>query len=135
MITGELDRDVGSTESAQDPAGSGRLQPLRLIRVALLALALGATGFSAPRADATTMASLTIEQITDASTYVVEGTITQVWTELDPKSGMVWTVAKVSVTDTHKGPDSPTELVISSAGGEYGDYSVFIPSMAVFSAQ
>ncbi|MEQ1500867.1 MAG: hypothetical protein ABMB14_01485 [Myxococcota bacterium] len=86
-----------------------------------------------PRAVATTFAPLTIEQFTDASTYIVEGRVQEVWTDLDAATGMVWTRARVQVTVTHKGPDQPTELTVDSPGGDWGDYQVFVPGMASYS--
>src|SRR5687767_5796171 len=90
-------------------------------------------GASAP-AHATTFAPLTLEQLTDGSLYVVEGRVREVWTELDPEKLVVWTRARVEITTVHKGPDAPTELVIDSMGGAYGDYQLDVPGMAVFSA-
>jgi len=45
----------------------------------------------------------------------------------------VWTRARVSITETWKGPDRPAELVVSTAGGDYGDYHMYVPGAAVFS--
>lgn len=84
-------------------------------------------------AHATTFAEMTIEQFTDASTYIVEGRVQEVWTELDERSSLVWTRARVAVTATYKGPDAPVELIVDSAGGRVGDYELYIPGMAVFS--
>lgn len=125
MTTGELihDPDPGLARRARS-AGV-----LWLVRAAVFALAIGAI---AP-ASATTIVPMTIDQFTDASTYIVEGKVTAVWTELDAASGLVWTKARVAVTTTYKGPDDPAELVVASLGGDYGDYSVWMPSMAVFS--
>jgi hypothetical protein len=92
---------------------------------------LVATGFGT--AQATTFAELTLEQFTDASTYIVEGHVEEVWTELDPQTSLVWTRARVSITETYKGPDEPVELIIDSAGGRVGDYEVYIPGAASFS--
>jgi hypothetical protein len=98
-----------------------------------LGLALAVAAALAPAARATTFAPLTLEQFTDASTWIVEGEVQEVWTELDPESGLVWTRARITVTETHKGPSRPAELVVDSAGGEFGVYSMHIPGMARFS--
>lgn len=98
-----------------------------------LGIALLLAAFATPPAMATSFAPLTIEQYTDASTYIVEGTVREVWTELDPASGLVWTNARIAVTNTLKGPSAATELVVSSAGGTYGAYEMFVPGMAQFS--
>lgn len=126
MTTGEQIHGPGSHP------WQARVGVMPLFRAAVLAAMVGVAAMSAT-AGATTMMPMTIEQFTDASTYIVEGKVTEVWTELDTSSGMVWTNARVAVTTTYKGPASPSELIVSSAGGEYGDYSVWVPSMAVFS--
>lgn len=74
-----------------------------------LALGLPAT------AAATSVAPLTIEQFTDASTYIVRGTVTELWTETDAE-GLVWTRARVQVSRTLKGPDEPSEIIIDTLG-------------------
>lgn len=86
-----------------------------------------------PSAQATSFAPLTIEQFTDASTYIVEGKVSEVWTELDPVHSVVWTRARVEITTTLKGPDSPTTLIVNSLGGVFGDFDFYVPGMAVFS--
>ena len=52
----------------------------RILVAALLGFAAMSPTLSEP-AQATTIAPLTTEQMTDASTYIVEGTITRVWVE------------------------------------------------------
>lgn len=93
----------------------------------LLALAIGSP------AHATSFAPMTIEQYTDASTYIVQGRVLEVWTELDAERLLVWTRARVAVDRTLKGPDGPREIVVDSAGGAWGDYSVEVAGRAVFS--
>ena len=105
----------------------------RWIRSAAIAFVVAQVLGAAAPAHATTFAPLTLEQLTDGSLYVVEGRVLEVWTELDPERMVVWTRARVEITKTHKGPDAPTELVIDSMGGTYGDFSVDVPGMAVFS--
>lgn len=105
---------------------------VRWTHASLLAM-LFALGGRALEARATTLAPLTVEQLTDGSTYIVEGKVLEVWTELDDTSAMVWTRARVQVTRTLKGPDEPQELVIESPGGKYGAFDVKVPAHAVFS--
>jgi hypothetical protein len=93
------------------------------MRSKIHSLLLGAAlAFAAPlaiglpaTAEATTVAKLTLEQFTDASTYIVRGTVTEIWTEEDA-DGTVWTRARVSVTRAYKGPDSPKEIVVDTLG-------------------
>ncbi len=82
-----------------------------------LALAAGSIATTVPdQAEATSLAELSIEQITDASTYIVTGTVTEVWTEVDDKD-WVWTRARLAVDTVYKGPDAPQELIIDTIGG------------------
>lgn len=66
-------------------------------------------------ASATSLARLTVEQMTDASEYIVRGTVTETWTEQDVR-GTIWTKARVSVDSSLKG-DAPGTLVVESIGG------------------
>ena len=90
---------------------------LRTMRNALFGATVGLAAVVVPQvANATTLAELSVEQMTDAATYIVRGTVTTVWTELDA-NGKVWTRAQLDVARTFKGPDSPTQLVIDAPGG------------------
>lgn len=107
------------------------------LRTLALAVALAAPAVAliapAPVAEATTLAPLSVEQLTDASDYIVRGTITETWTEVDD-DGLIWTRARLQVSDTYKGPDSPSELIIDSLGGEHAGQQLHIEARAVFSA-
>lgn len=72
-------------------------------------------------AQATTIADLSVEQMTDGSTYIVRGTVTRVWVETDAK-GQDWTRAELAVSHTFKGPDSPDTLIIDSIGSSEQPY-------------
>ena len=101
----------------------------------VLALALATAGtFVVPMQDAmaTTLYPLTVEQRTDISDYIVRGTVTEVWTEMDER-GSVWTRARVSISDIYKGPDAPADLIIDSFGGTYGAHTTGMEARAVFS--
>lgn len=107
----------------------------KLFRNLLLACAIAApAALVAPvqTAQATSLAPLTIEQMTDASTYIVHGTITEVWTEVDD-AGLVWSRARIAVSETVKGADSPSELVIDSLGGEHDGYTLRVEARARYS--
>jgi len=91
-----------------------------------------ALSLHSPPAHATTLAPLTDDQMVDASSYIVEGTITEIWVEFDDQD-MIWTRARVAVDRTFKGPDTPNELVIDSMGGRIGDAQMSVPSSARFS--
>jgi hypothetical protein len=100
-------------------------------RFTLLGLALAVV--RAVPAHATSLAPLTTEQMTDAATWIVEGQVTAVWTELDDATGYVWTRAQLALTDVRKGPADPSTLVVDSLGGTYGATTTTIAGQAVFS--
>lgn len=106
----------------------------RLVKKAVVALVGALVLAAAPlnEARATSFANLTVAQFTDASDYIVRGEVQQVWTEVDG-NGRVWTRARLRVTDTLKGPDKPTELVVDSLGGTHGTQELHVPGQAVFS--
>lgn len=108
----------------------------RTVRNLILAVALAApvAGVLAPMeaARATTLAPLTVEQLVDASDYVVRGEITELWTEVDDK-GRIWTRARMTVSRVFKGADQPTELIVDSMGGTYAGQTLAIEARAEFS--
>jgi hypothetical protein len=87
---------------------------------------------TADAAHATSIAPLSVEQMTDASTYVVRGRVTRVWTELDA-GGVVWTRAELAVARTFKGPDAPETLIVDAMGGEAGGVALWMDGMPRFS--
>lgn len=107
---------------------------MRLHRVLLaVALMAGTVGITPVQdAHATTIAPLTIEQLTVASTYVVEGVVTRVWVEED-EHGRIWTRAAIAVDTVFKGPDAPDELIVDSLGGHDWDRSTVVQAQARFS--
>ena len=104
----------------------------RTLHGLLFGLAL-AVASPAPTAQATSLAPLTTEQFTNASTYIVQGTVTDVWSEVDD-SGHVWSRARVRVSHVFKGPDAPETMVIDVLGGELGQLRSEIPGRARFSS-
>jgi len=108
---------------------------VKLVRNTLLAVAISLGGIAlAPSttAHATTLAPLSVEQLTDASDFIVRGTVTEVWTEVDDR-GRIWTRARVDVSETLKGPNTPDELILDSLGGTFGSQTMHIEAQAVFS--
>ncbi len=83
-------------------------------------------------ANATTMVQLSTQQMVDAATSIVRGTITEVWTEEDDK-GVVWTRAQLEVTRTYKGDTSKQAYVIDQIGGQYGGNISSVEGAARFS--
>lgn len=96
-----------------------------------LLLAAAILLFAIPEAHATSIAAFTQDQMVDASTYIVRGKVTNLWTEEDDH-GMVWTRASVEVSHTYKGPDNPGYLVVDTYGGTVGDLTERVPSAARF---
>ncbi|MBX2797209.1 MAG: hypothetical protein KTR31_06075 [Myxococcales bacterium] len=106
----------------------------RVLRGTTAAIALlVATSITPSPSQATTFAELTVEQFTDASTWIVEGKVTRVWTELHSERSLVWTRAEVDVSRVLKGPSTPDTIVVDSLGGKFGDLEVGVPGRAVFS--
>ena len=83
-------------------------------------------------AHATTLAELSVAQMTDASTYIVRGHVTAVWVDQDT-SGLIWSHAKLSVEKVLKGPDAPKELVVDQMGGTLNGETDLVYSAAQFS--
>ncbi|MCB9665659.1 MAG: hypothetical protein H6732_16240 [Alphaproteobacteria bacterium] len=93
---------------------------------------LAAAALAVPgRGEATTFAQMSTAQFVDASTYIVRGRVLEVWTERTDDD-LVWTMARVRVDETLKGPDAPAELVVSSLGGSHGDLTVTVSAAAQF---
>lgn len=95
-----------------------------------LALALGT--FAPATSMATSLVDMSDAQMVDASDYVVEGTVTEVWVEFDDNDA-IWTRAKIQVSRTFKGKDAPAELIVDTMGGEIDDEVLMVPASARFS--
>ena len=98
-----------------------RTRPVQLAIAGLFALLAPLT--VPTHSQATSLADLSVEQMTDASTYIVQGSIDRIWTEVD-ENNHVWTRAHMTVDTTLKGPDTPRELIIDSFGGIHSDGTV-----------
>ena len=84
-------------------------------------------------AEATTMVPLSIDQKVALSSTVVRGTVTEVWTEPDPKTKSVWTHAQVEVEKVFKGDVTTEVLVVAQPGGTWGTTATLVESVARFS--
>lgn len=101
-----------------------------LLRVALVAGM--AAAFTGPAA-ATTIAALSVEQMTDASELVVRGTVESVDVEWD-EHGRIVTVADVRVDATFKGDAEVGDyLRVESPGGSLDGWSMPVVSAARYS--
>ena len=84
------------------------------------------------QAYATTMVPLSLNQLVDAADEVVKGQVTEVWTEPDQKTGMIWTYAQVEVSKTLKGEPGPV-VILEQPGGKWGSKEARIEGVARFS--
>ena len=84
-------------------------------------------------AEATTMIPLSIDQLVDASDNVVKGTVTEVWTEPDRSTGMVWTHAQIEVQTVLKGDEELQIVVLEQPGGIWGTKDAIVEGVARFS--
>lgn len=94
-------------------------------------LAVSSSGFL-EQAQATTVAPLDVEQLTDGATWIVRGVVQKSWTELDG-DGHVWTRHRLDVKRVYKGPSQPSELVVDRHGGTHGDLQMHVWSAPRFS--
>jgi hypothetical protein len=74
---------------------------------------------------ATSVPSLTFEELTDQSELVVSGQITRSWSEWDSSHKFIWTHHELSVEATQKGSPAST-VVVSEPGGTVADRGMVI---------
>jgi hypothetical protein len=103
----------------------------RLFSAVGLAMILGLVAPIQP-ANASYFAQMTVEDMSDAATYIVEGTVTKVWTELSADD-IVWTRAEVTLVDQVKGDKLPETIIIDSMGGDHNGFKLAVVGQAVFS--
>lgn len=107
--------------------------PARMTRWTTLGLvALAGALLSPSPARATTMVELTTDQLVDASEAIVQGTVVEVWTELD-EQGAVWTRAQVEVGEVLKGDPTLEAVVVDQRGGTYAGRTYQIGGAVRFS--
>lgn len=99
---------------------------------ALRAIFLGLVLAAAPiSAEATVLAPLSYEQMTDAADLVVRGKVASLRTETDSRGG-VWTVAELDVTRAYKGSVG-TRVTVRTPGGAVADRIMVVEGMPRFS--
>lgn len=104
-----------------------------MTRPLLIAGLLLALGLAAPQAaQATTLTSLSVEQMTDASDLVVRGVVTEVWAEKDA-NGRIWTRAQIEVNDVLKGAPGTRSVVVDQLGGVLNNEYQVVHSATRFS--
>jgi hypothetical protein len=97
----------------------------------LLGLAFVASAFVPGAAGATMLAPLTIEQLTDASDYIVRGVVSTTWVEAR-SDGQLWTKVQIEVSDVYKGPSNLDSLELDVMGGILGDRSTVVEGVPRF---
>ena len=108
-----------------------RMQIRRLVMGPVLAAGMSLGIFVTP-ANATSFASLTVEQFTDASSWIVRGTVDEIWTERG-ENGYIWTRARLTVSTVYKGERRTNSIIVDSIGGEFEGERLHVPGQAIFS--
>jgi hypothetical protein len=83
-------------------------------------------------AAATTMATLSDDQLVDASSAIVRGTVVEQWTEQDALH-QVWTRTQVQVDSVLKGHLPGDTIVVDQIGGSWGGRQTDVPGAVRYS--
>jgi hypothetical protein len=83
-------------------------------------------------ASATSVASLTFEELTDHSELIVSGQITRSWADWDSEHKFIWTHYELSVSSVQKGAPGAT-VELSEPGGVVGDRGMAIAGSVQYS--
>lgn len=103
-------------------------------------LSLGGIGLltTIPSASATSLAPLTMDQVTDASDLVVRGTVRSTWTGLNEANHVV-TRSLVEITRVYKDPSHSYEIgdvvIVDALGGRFGGNVYEVESSARYSVE
>jgi hypothetical protein len=100
------------------------------IQRGLPAVLLALVGLTATVAQATTQ-PLSVEQLTDASDYIVRGTVNQTWVDTDER-GDHWTRVELEVEVVYKGAPSTDALQLDVMGGFLGTEGTIIQDVPRF---
>ena len=102
------------------------MKPLRtlshLMIVGCLAIGLSAS----TTANATSLVKLSTDQLTDASDYIVRGTVQAITASTDER-GHIWTHVTVNVEERLKGPLGLQTLTLDVQGGTLGAHATVVP--------
>jgi hypothetical protein len=85
-----------------------------------------------PRALATSVPSLTFDELTDRSEVIVAGRITRSWSDWDSERKFIWTHYELSVSSVHKGA-ARTAVIVSEPGGVVGGRGMRIAGSVEYS--
>ena len=81
------------------------------------------------------MIQLSMDQLVDASDTIVKAQVVSIWTEIDPKTQMIWTRAQLDVSEILKGSLDTEYLVIEQPGGSWGSKEATVSGTARFSLE
>ena len=95
------------------------MKPLRTLSRLLIASCFAIGLSTSPTANATTLVELSTEQLTDASDYIVRGTVNAITSSTDDK-GHIWTHVTIDVAERLKGPFGMQTLTVDVQGGTLG---------------
>lgn len=85
----------------------------------------------ASNAIATTVSSLSFEELIDQSELIVSGQVTRSWADWDSEHKFIWTHYELSVASVQKGTPQST-VVISEPGGNVGIQGMAIAGAVVY---
>ena len=108
--------------------------PTRIMRPFLGLSLLLAVAVASPSGQAHVLIPLTVEQMTDASDYIVRGTVDAIWVDLDDR-GNHWTRVQVEVDRVIKGPPDLDALQLDVMGGALNGEATIIAHTPRFSEQ
>jgi hypothetical protein len=83
-------------------------------------------------ARATSVPSLTFEELTDRSEIVFSGQVTRTWSDWDAEHKFIWTHHELAVSATLKGNEQST-VVVSEPGGVVGNRGLNVAGAVVYS--
>jgi hypothetical protein len=102
---------------------------LQKLRYSFCSIPLVLLAFST--AGATSVPSLSFEELTDHSELIVSGRITRSWSDWDSEHKFIWTHHELTVSASHKGAGRPT-VVVSEPGGVVGDRAMTIAGTVAY---
>ena len=85
-----------------------------------------------PQAVATSVPSLTFNELTDRSEVIVAGRITRSWSDWDSERKFIWTHYELSVSSVHKGA-ARIAVTVSEPGGVVGGRGMSIAGSVEYS--
>ncbi len=104
------------------------------LRIAILAGLLAAGTLPLSVARASTLVSMSLDQLTEASSDIVQGQVTRQICRWNESHTQILTLTSITVEQVYKG-NSPPTVVIEQMGGTVGNMTVFVPGEMTFQPQ